>query len=658
MVACMCRRRVMWRCVLCTSLCLLVALLGGVPARPALSDPETKGSNETTSLRVRLTSLEKSAQAINKDASKYPPEIFDINYPLLLLKIEKARLSLDSKSFYSSSTTRNAQVEIQEGEALVRLLEQRRPAYGNAAGYQERAYLSEADDSAQPYMIYIPHSYTSSSHHYPLTVFLHGYDTSLTKVDQWNLSDSVLSMADQRGYIVVTPYGRRNTDFVSIGEVDVLKVISEVKRWFRIDEDRVYLMGVSMGGYGAYAIGLHYPDVFGAMTVVAGRTDHYFWQKLDRDKVAPFKQWLIDADNPLTLVENARHLPILITQGEEDSLVDITHSHRMVAALKDLSYTHRFDPIPGENHWIYFGTQCYKSAFDWFDKYKRDPYPRLITHRTFSPKYGRAYWIEIKSLQEWGKPADLRAEAKPGNLVEINTHNVDALVVSCPKPLIEEGKPVAVQWNGSKVFEGLFDKPLVLQKTVGGGADTPRKNGGWGPIKEALNGPFMLVYGTGGDKIRLNNYAHRMAEDWLKFADGSPTIKADTAVSAEDIAGRNLVLFGDANQNRVVARMKGELPFAFKEGEYTISGHTYRGEDLGFMMTYPNPLNPKRYVVVQSGTFWGDALPINHKFDLLPDFIVYNEAVDPSDKTNQYVCAGFFDVNWKVDKSLIWKREK
>ena len=72
-------------------------------------------------------------------------------------------------------------------------------------------------------------------------------------------------------------------------------------------------------------------------------------------------------------------------------------------------------------------------------------------------------------------------------------------------------------------------------------------------------------------------------------------------------------------------------------------------------MIYPNPLNPDRYVVVFSGYPWGEMRGSNHKYDLLPDLIIYNNQFDPAVKTNHSLCAGFFDTQWKLSDELTWK---
>jgi hypothetical protein len=65
-------------------------------------------------------------------------------------------------------------------------------------------------------------------------------------------------------------------------------------------------------------------------------------------------------------------------------------------------------------------------------------------------------------------------------------------------------------------------------------------------------------------------------------------------------------------------------------------------------MCYPSPFGEGRMIVVQSGVYWGAALPVNHKFDLLPDYIVFDDTYDSSDSTNNALAAGYFDHNWKL----------
>ena len=81
---------------------------------------------------------------------------------------------------------------------------------------------------------------------------------------------------------------------------------------------------------------------------------------------------------------------------------------------------------------------------------------------------------------------------------------------------------------------------------------------------------------------------------------GDIRVKTDSAVSAADIANYNLVLFGDPGSNSLIAKVVGGLPIQWTKGNHRrraeISGRRSRARaDL------PNPLNPQKYVVLNTG---------------------------------------------------------
>jgi hypothetical protein len=60
-------------------------------------------------------------------------------------------------------------------------------------------------------------------------------------------------------------------------------------------------------------------------------------------------------------------------------------------------------------------------------------------------------------------------------------------------------------------------------------------------------------------------------------------------------------------------------------------------------------------VVVNCGPVWGQGLAGNHKYDMLPDFIVFTtDVVKDGTDSNRAVCAGFFDQNWQLSEASTW----
>jgi hypothetical protein len=125
-------------------------------------------------------------------------------------------------------------------------------------------------------------------------------------------------------------------------------------------------------------------------------------------------------------------------------------------------------------------------------------------------------------------------------------------------------------------------------------------------------------------------------------------MKADRDVTAQDHKNYNLILFGTRETNSIIAEAAESLPLELTPDGYRFNKEKFAAKDLGLVLCYPSPFAAGRMIVVQSGTYWGAALPVNHKFDLLPDYTVFDNTLDLSDATNNAVVAGYFDHNWQL----------
>jgi hypothetical protein len=75
----------------------------------------------------------------------------------------------------------------------------------------------------------------------------------------------------------------------------------------------------------------------------------------------------------------------------------------------------------------------------------------------------------------------------------------------------------------------------------------------------------------------------------------------DTDLTPEQIEEHNIVLFGDPGSNSVLAKLVDKLPLDWSKEELTFAGTTYNPDRHSLGLIYPNPLNPRRYVVLNSG---------------------------------------------------------
>lgn len=210
------------------------------------------------------------------------------------------------------------------------------------------AYLSNVDKMHQPFRLFVPSSYDPAKK-YPLVVALHGmggdensyflaYDNGIIKRE-----------AEARGYLVVCPKGRAPASmYLGNAEQDVLDVIAEMKREYSVDENRIYMTGHSMGGYGTWSIAVNHPRMFAALAPVAG------------------------GGMPQTFARIAAiaHIPQIVVHGNADPTVPVDESRRMVKAAQAAGAKVKYIEVEGGNH-SNIVVPHMKDIFDWFDAHKR-----------------------------------------------------------------------------------------------------------------------------------------------------------------------------------------------------------------------------------------------------------------------------------------------
>lgn len=634
----------------------------GQPGRPPVPNGNTQKVSpaELETARAQLESMEARAGA----GRIADPQ----NLALWRFKLEQCRYWLNETQGFSSFYSNEAAEKLRDNLARAADIEK---AQGDAAmtpvSFHERAYIAPADGSAQPYWIFLPKDY-SPLKTYPLVVFLHGYDPDISKAAPWLPDSTTTELATSRGYIFAVPYGRRNTDFLNIGEDDTLAVTDAVQKFYKVDPDRVFLMGVSMGGYGVYAVGLHTPERWAGLLPMAGRTDTYKWLNLERKQIAPWKIPLYEADDPRTLAVNAFNLPIFLQHGAADHLVSVEHSRSIESDLRALGYPVQYREIPNDGHYIYWNEDTYLADYEWMKNRRRPSTPpRRVVYTTASLRNNRSYWVEIKAFDDYAKRAQIEADIQKDKIL-VKAQNVARFVLRPPKSLLPTAT-IKLVVNGTE--SGPFDSSKPIAWAPGWpfpsnppgnfqypGFKTPQRGG---PLRDCYRDPFLLVYGTltpaakaptrtGPADLLLDGKAKAalFAEDWQRYADGLPPIKADSEVTEADRKNYNLILFGTRQTNTIIRDLGDKLPVEIFNGGYRVGKQIIKGHNLGMLLAYPSPFDDRRMLVIQSGLRWGGSLPINHKFDLQPDYIVYNDVIDPTDKTNRALSAGFFDNDWRI----------
>ncbi|MHC4884541.1 MAG: carboxylesterase family protein [Planctomycetota bacterium] len=532
-------------------------------------------------------------------------------------------------------------------------------------GRIQGAYISRVDGSVQPYELYVPQRATDGP--LPLVVLLHGYVPSYRRTDWMEIDPSMCRALEEAGMALLLPFGRSNTDFLNVGERDVLDALEEVKRRYPIDEERTFLAGYSMGGSGAWTLLTHYPGLFAAARVWSGRTDYYYWHDLNRTELPGYIRFAIDGDNPIDQAEDLLGTPIRVDHPLDDSLVKTGHTTAMAKRLRALGHKHLTVVQPQEGgHWSFSTPLRRAETYRWFHQHRRDTSVERLTVAAFNPYYGRNRWLRLWRVQRFGRRSLLTVSIGKGGTVQVEGGENVAAFALARKALtgLSAKKALRLPVGWSVVSSPTELKDWVLVQRDGVESRRIVKHGALaGPVKASMQEGFLLVLGTlGSEEEKLLNRRNldRFVDEWFRFAKGEARVKQDHELTTEDLARYHVICFGAPSTHGFLQAVEGEVPFTLKRDVYGVGEERVprrQGEALGFVGCYPNPKNPSRLLVILDGLYYGDHLPINHKWDLVPDFQIFSGGAGPRG-TNQAVLAGYFDSDWQVDGRLLYSASK
>ncbi len=526
-------------------------------------------------------------------------------------------------------------------------------------GPQDLVFFSGVDETNQPYSIYIPGNY-DHERAYPLVVFLHGAMSNnrlgLRRVfGQGNIQGvdfitpgNVPAETDLEAtryfpelhpvdYIVAAPLARGTAGYQGIPEQDVYDMIDDIKSRFRIDEDRVYLTGLSMGGGGTMWLGLTRPDIWAAIAPVCPATPA----------------------GALELAPNALNLPVHLFVGDQDFIYQNSLDWKRDLENNGVNLQYVEYPGIGHNSW----EMAYEDAyiFDWFGQFKRDLFPERVVFTTRQYKYNKAYWVTVDRLTP-GTMSKVEAAFTAPNAIDVTTSGTGAFSVHLEgHPQFDPGSRLTVTVDG-RTFRlptpgvasfTLEDDRWVNRRYTPG--LTSKRKGAEGPVIEAMAGNHIYVYGTADDPTQDELAARREqaanAANWSveRGAWGRvmifPRVLADRDVRQSDLEYSNLVLFGTRETNTLIDKYAGRLPMHLDPGD----------DEHG--LVYIFPVNG-RYVVVNSGLPWwtptasgrpigpGGGLaalpPQNANLFGIEDFLLFHKTPD------NIISKGRFDHEWQL----------
>lgn len=529
------------------------------------------------------------------------------------------------------------------------------------------AYRSKVDGSVQPYAVTYPLDYGKDpKKKWRLDVVLHGRDSTLCEVKFLYQHNGKAASKDQ-DFVMLEIYGRGNNAYRWAGETDVYEAVEDFVHVEKslgrnsIDPLRWVLRGFSMGGAGTWHIGLHHPDRWCAIGPGAGFTTTHGYIKDLQNPLPSYQEPLLHIYDAVDYAENAFNVPIVAYSGEKDA--QKAAADNIEQRLKDLkidSMTHLI--APGLEH--QFPADWQRKAQVEFAKHvsaERLLFDyRPVHFTTYTLKYPGVFGVHIDKLEKHYDQARIEAVTKDGQ-INVTTRNLKAFWLF---PANSQPKEGVIQIDGIKLdaadgyhFEKVNGRWQHERKEAA--TELWKRPNVQGPIDDAFTDAFVCVKGTGNSWQNAVNTAadvqlNRFEREWDKWTRGKLPIKADKDVTEDDIKSKHLILFGDPASNSLIAKVLPKLPITWDKEQLVLGAQKYDAAKHLPMLIYPNPLNPKKYIVLNSGHTFHEADFKGTNALLYPrlgDYSIVKPTPTEKDPgAFEVIKAGIFDDAWKISE--------
>ncbi|MFO0908244.1 MAG: prolyl oligopeptidase family serine peptidase [Isosphaeraceae bacterium] len=619
-------------------------------------------------LESRLTELQ---EAINRlpgtdpSVNRYRPDIAILH--------RAVRDALKYQEFFVERDIQAARDLLTLGFERVRALTAGDSSWARKPSLVVRGYVSRIDGSVQPYGVVLPPNYNGQvPGKFRLDVWFHGRGETLSEVQFLDQRRRVAGEFTPPDTIVLHPYGRYCNANKFAGEVDVLEAIEAVKREYRIDPDRIAVRGFSMGGAACWQFAVHYADQWFAANPGAGFSETpRFLKVFQRESLAPTwyeqKLWRwYDCD---LVAVNLSQCPTVAYSGELDNQKQAADVMAEALDKVGIDLVHVIGPQTKHAYHPKAKVEVDRRLAS-LAVGGRQRVPRSIRFATYTLKYNRMNWVTVDGLREHWERANVVATLRGDEGITVSTSNVSALTLS-----FEPGEwaysihePVTVSLDG-ELLKGprpRSDRSWSASFVRGPGGtwgDAPEKSAGLrkkhdlqGPIDDAFMDSFVFVRPTGKSKHAkvqawVDAELARAIEHWRRHFRGDAIVVDDVKLTDAQIASSHLVLWGDTSSNAVLRKVADKLPIRWDETSLKVGERDYDSAGHVLAMVYPNPLNPDRYVVLNSGFTFRDYDYLNNarQTPKLPDWAVIDLSTPPNSRwAGKIADANFFDEHWAL----------
>lgn len=585
--------------------------------------------------------------------------------------------ALRYREFHTPAELKIARELLAEGRQRAEQLRNGQTPWTAQKGLVVRGYRSKIDGSIQPYGLVIPESYAGAPAR--LDVWCHGRGETLSELSFLNQRRKQAGQIAPAHTLVLHPYGRYCCANKFAGEIDLLEALAHARKFYRIDEDRMVMRGFSMGGAAAWQFAVNYADSWCAANPGAGfsETPEFLkvFQTEDVSKTPWYQQTLWHWYNATDRAVNLFNCPIVAYSGEIDRQKQAADLMEQALRAENIEMLHVIGPQTA--HKIHPDSLVeIERRLAALAAVGRNRTPMEVYLDTWFLRYNRMHWVQVDAMEQQWERARIHARITGPSEITLTTRNAAALTLDMPaghSPLNPQVKPVVtIDGAGLTVSRPKSDRSWTvhLRRERGRWTEVPtlavaggrlvKQHGLQGPIDDAFMDAFLFVR-PGGTAWHARAGAWCAAEmeravfEWRRQFRGDAPVKADAEITDADIASHNLILWGDPQSNALLARIIARLPIQWTKERLVVNGLTYDAASHAPVLVFPNPLNPKRYVVLNSSFTYREYDYLNNARQVpkLPDWAVIDLSQQKTSQAPGGIAdAGFFGESWE------WKKPK
>jgi Prolyl oligopeptidase family len=632
--------------------------------------------NVAAELQEGVDALGKEIDNLHKSLAKKPDQLELL--PDVQIYYNAVRYALKYKEFYGKNKKDldrqfdTARDHLKKGKERAEQLKQGKSPWTTATGLVARGYVSKIDGSVQPYGVLVPSSYTANTPlSYRLDVWCHGRGEDLTELKFIDNVQKNGGPFQPTQAFVLQLYGRYCCANKFAGEIDCLEALEQVRKNYSLDDNRIVMRGFSMGGAACWQFAVHYPSMWCAAAPGAGFSETADFLKVFQDeKVKPtwYEKKLWHLYDCTDYAGNLYNCPVVAYSGEIDKQKQAADMMAEAMKREGLTLLHIIGPKTAHAYEPKAKKEV-AAKIDRLAAHGKESTPLRVKFTTYTLRYNESFWVRLDGLDQHWDRAEIDATMEGLDSITVKTKNVNAFTLQFDSGDAMFNNQESVEL---KVDDDEFDGPAVLsdkswvahiEKQKGKwkvvekmSTELHKRHGLQGPIDDAFMDSFMIVKPSGkamNEKVGkwVDAEMERAITQWRSQFRGEPRVKNDADTTDKDIAEHNLVLWGDPQSNAILAKIKDKLPINWGDKEIVLGQQKYTSEEHVPVLIYPNPLNPKKYVVLNSGFTFREYDYLNNARQVpkLPDWAIIDLKTPPSARFPGAIpAAGFFDDHWKL----------